>query len=74
MSTAKWFILITAIFVVVFLILTGGSNPFSFGDAYFKPRASVNPFPSKDPSVSETESVNDLGNDVTAGEGIIIDR
>lgn len=76
MSTARWFIIITIVFILVFIILAAGRNPFSFGDAYFRPRASLNPFPS--PSFTDlpenaqpTESENI---DLEVGEGVTIDR
>lgn len=37
MSTTKLFILIMVVFVLL-LIFVVGFNPFSFGDAYFRPR------------------------------------
>lgn len=75
MSTARWFILIAIVSIIAFIILAG-SNPFSFGDAYFRPRASINPFPSPSQEslpASET-SDNNISPDVTVGEGITIDR
>ena len=75
MSTAKWFVLIAVVSIIAFIILAG-SNPFSFGDAYFRPRASINPFPSPSQEslpISES-SGNNISPDVTVGEGITIDR
>lgn len=76
MSTVKWFIIIVIAFILIFLILAGGRNPFSFGDAYFRPRASLNPFPSpsftslpENAQPTETETI-----DVEVGNGVTIDR
>lgn len=76
MTTAKWFILIALVSLVAFVILAG-AQPFSFGDAYFRPRASTNPFPSPSfknlPENAQPTEINE-GVDIEVGEGITIDR
>lgn len=42
MSTVKIFILIVIVFVIAVIFLAG-TNPFSFGEAYFRPRANQQP-------------------------------
>lgn len=42
MSTLKYFILIVIAFVLVVIFLAG-PNPFSFGEAYFRPRSNSSP-------------------------------
>lgn len=71
MSTAKWFILIAVISIVAFIIL-GGSNPFGFGDAYFRPRVSPSPIPDNSLPTKEKSDINN--SDVEVGEGVNIDR
>jgi len=57
MNTAKSFILIVATFILL-LIFVIGFKPFSFGDAYFRPRNSPSTIPTNTEVVILPEKAN----------------